>query len=829
MSGQQIGSTIGLIVGSYFGGPVGGAIGSAIGGYIGGAIDPTIIKGPKIGDGQTQTSTDGQVIAWIQGTAMCAGTIVQVSPRRQIRHKDGGKGSGTVTETFTAQQDFAIAVCESCELRDSTVSQILMVYQDGKLVYDVRPGSAILSDSAKWKANVDFLYGGEDQMPHPTLEAITGVGNTPAYRGMCLAVFKSFDVTSAGDRIPAFQFVVATAGFPAVNVAYTDIFKYKSNYPGSTEDYSSPSYDDSDWNEGPGGFGNFFEGMEVGTLIPDQGQGQTIWIRKTVDINSGAPVTIHIWTDNWADLYIDGEIYYSTPRTHQGTDQQVFVWTATRNGSVTFALRTTEADEVSDNKIFVAMSLSASSIPSGVISLDTVCGRICKRGGLGATDIDLSPLPDATPAGYIIATASNASDCLAPLLQAYFCFASEYDNKIHFHPYGDDAAVTLSLENLVERDGSDTGLVTYNTRRQETEFPQRIVASYYDPAQNYQSVNVTSRRRASTVKAIGDQAFQIPVAISATLATQAADKALKIAYATLQGTIQLSTPFADTECYLQLPSGFPVIFEGKRYVINEMALSQGTIDFTLRYDRQSAYTSNVQPILGNAPSVPASRYSGPTTLIAMNLPAQRPQDSIGVYLAAASSDGRNSWLGCNVQVSYDGQETWQQAVQIVMESNMGTFTADEPPGGEPLSVEVLKFGLESATPAQLAAAQNSFAAVDSDGTAQLGQFATATETSDKNYQLTNVQRGLGGTAVFDITSGMPFTLMDAAYFLPIAPQWAGREIFFRAIGFGEVAEDAPVVSIIYTALVRSEGVPRLTQNNVQRVTEDGFLNRFTES
>ena len=211
MSGQQIGSVIGAVVGAYFGGPAGAQLGMAIGGAIGGAVDPTMVNGPKIGDGQQQSATDGNPIAWVQGTAMIAGTIVQVSPRRQIRHKDSGKGSGTVQVTFTAVQDFAILVCESCELRDSTVTAIIMVYQDGKLVYDVRPGSTMLPDSLKWKANVDFLYGGEDQLPHPTMEAITGVGNTPAYRGSCMAIFKSFDVTTPGDRIPSFQFVVGSA------------------------------------------------------------------------------------------------------------------------------------------------------------------------------------------------------------------------------------------------------------------------------------------------------------------------------------------------------------------------------------------------------------------------------------------------------------------------------------------------------------------------------------------------------------------------------------------------------------------------------------------
>ena len=229
MSGQQIGTVIGGAIGAYFGGPAGAQLGMAIGGMIGGAVDPTHINGPKIGDGQQQTATDGAPIAWVQGTAMVAGTIVQVSKRRQIRHKDNGKG-GPVVTTYTAEQDFAILICESCELRDSTMSSVLMVMQDGKIVYDIRGGkhygdqgiefngsyahdvaAVVVGMTDSWKKHVDFMFGAEDQMPHPTLEAITGVGNTPAYRGSLVAVFKNFDVSAAGDRIPNFQFVVASA------------------------------------------------------------------------------------------------------------------------------------------------------------------------------------------------------------------------------------------------------------------------------------------------------------------------------------------------------------------------------------------------------------------------------------------------------------------------------------------------------------------------------------------------------------------------------------------------------------------------------------------
>ncbi|WP_426269136.1 phage tail protein [Dyella kyungheensis] len=832
MSGQQIGSTIGLIVGSYFGGPVGGAIGSAIGGYIGGAIDPTIVKGPKIGDGQTQSSTDGQPIAWIQGTAAVAGTIVQVSTRRQIRHKDGGKGSGTVQETFTAQQDFAILICESCEVRDSSMAQVWMVYQDGKLVYDVRAGSSMLEDSYKWAANVDFLYGDEDQLPHPTLEAISGVGNTPSYRGSLVAVFKSFDVTSAGDRIPQFQFVVSSSGNAPVSTDYTDVYTYKVEDV-DTSDYSSPTYDDSLWPSGHGAFGDQdHSGITMNTFVPSGLIGRTIWIRKKIPVPRSGTLTINTAADDGAWLWVNGVLYQEA--LVGGGEVSIDLSTLVSTIATVVLKVVDSVPSGFPTHIFSAMKISVtgapSSAPAGEVAYQDIIRQICLRGGLNDTDFDLTNLPDHSVAGYMVAVQSDATDCLSPLLQTFFCFASDYNAKLYFHPYGDDATVTITTDNLLESPNSENdGLFTRTQRSQETEFPLRMVAQYIDPAQNYKAVQVTARRRASTVKAIGDQQFQIPVAISASDAAQAVDKALKVAYAKLQGTVEFTVPFADADCYIALPTGFPLIFESNRYTINQMTISQSSLNLTLSYDRQSSFTSNVQPILGNAPMPAASRYSGPTKLLAMNLPAQRPQDSVGVYLAAGSANGSSSWVGCNVQVSLDGQSTWQQAMQIVMESNIGTFTSAEPSGGDPLSITTLKFDLESATPAQLASGANAFAVILPDGTTQIGQFTNATEISARNFAVSTIARGLGGVPSFTIADGMDFTLMDAAYFYPIPAQWVGRSIFFRAVGFGENAGDVDIVEVVYGALTSVPGRPFTTEDGDNLTAEDGLTNLFTET
>jgi hypothetical protein len=352
-----------------------------------------------------------------------------------------------------------------------------------------------------------------------------------------------------------------------------------------------------------------------------------------------------------------------------------------------------------------------------------------------------------------------------------------------------------------------------------------------DPAQNYGTVTVAAERRSVDVTAIGDQQLQIPVVMSADDASNAVNKALKVTYATLEGTVEYATPFADSDVYISLAAGEPVIFSGKRYVVDEMVLGNGSLKLTTRYDRQSAYTSNVQAIVGNLPTAPSSPYSGPTALIPMNLPAQRPQDSLGVYIAAASADGRGSWKGCTVQVSYDNKQSWVNALTITMESKIGRVAFNEPTGGEPITVNMVKYALESVSGTQIAAGANAFAVVDETGNVtQLGQFATATPTATaQQFELTDTLRSLGGTSQQAIRAGNPFTMMDAAYFLPIDASFTGSVLYFRGVGFGEVAESARIYPLTYLALVRQSTSQQITEDGVYAfVTEDGLKTLVSE-
>jgi hypothetical protein len=59
------------------------------------------------------------------------------------------------------------------------------------------------------------LHRGEaDQLPDPLMEAVEGLGEVPAYRGIAYAVFEDLDLTPFGNRVPQFSFEVVRPARP---------------------------------------------------------------------------------------------------------------------------------------------------------------------------------------------------------------------------------------------------------------------------------------------------------------------------------------------------------------------------------------------------------------------------------------------------------------------------------------------------------------------------------------------------------------------------------------------------------------------------------------
>lgn len=794
MSGRQIGTVVGGVVGAvvgfYAGNPyLGAQIGMSVGGLVGGAVDPTKIYGPHVGDGQAQSATDGSPIAWVMGTAWVAGCIVDLGASQEfaVKQDTGGKGSGTEQYSYEAHQNFSILVCESDAIKGSTIQSVLMVEQDGKIVYDMRPGSTILSDSAKYQSrNFRLYYGAEDQEPLSDYDGDHGVGNEPAYRGVLLAFFTQFNKTAAGGRIPNFRFLVSSsAALDPITASGGD---------GWADDHTVTVDSTPGWFTlyyATGGIPDKFEVWDGETLLAS-----TPWVGDTA-YQSQLDTTLASHSEPSSTIqqypYPQGTDY---PPGVQFSDQ----WADPSKRSALSFHKTSTATSLTVRHYGLdgtGWTFGVQGAGGSPIPLSDMVSQICQRGGVGSDLIDVSDLAGTSVQGYTIAKQMNAVNALGPLLGSYFAYASEYDGKINFHFYGADAVMTIDEDDLLAETDANDSNVTSNLRNNATEFPKRIIGQYYDPAQNYMPVTVMEARKAAGVTATGDLAFDIPVAMDANTAQQTVNKAMKVAYAQLEGTMTLSVPFAGpVNLYITLVAGDAVLFRGRRWIVTNPIISNGYIKLTLQYDRQDAYTSNVQAIPGLDPTPPESRYSGPTTLYAMNLPSLRPQDTYGLYLAAKGTNDQTSWRGCNVQVSYDGQQSWQNALTITQASTLGTVALAEPAGGEPLTVDVGSGTLESVTTDQLAAQMNAFALVNGN-TAEIGQFQNASQQAGGTWNLTAISRGLLGTTETPATAGQEFTMLDSVYFLPIDTSFAGKTIALRAVGFGETADDQPVVTITY--------------------------------
>ncbi len=220
MSGSTIGGVVGGIVGAFFGNP---QLGFVIGSMIGGAIDPDVIKGPRISDGTAQTSQVGIPITYGWGTFPTAGNVIFTSKLREVRRKDKGKG-GPVTVTYHPYRSFAIGICRA-RLGDDDlfdpITGILKVKRNGKVVYNVLPDATAeeRAGNTKFLQKHQFFLGGETQMPSSVIESFEGAGNVSAYRHLVYMVADDVDLTDTSGAIPQYEFVVVMQGTES-DIAY---------------------------------------------------------------------------------------------------------------------------------------------------------------------------------------------------------------------------------------------------------------------------------------------------------------------------------------------------------------------------------------------------------------------------------------------------------------------------------------------------------------------------------------------------------------------------------------------------------------------------------
>ena len=193
-------------VGSALGGPIGGAIGALIGqsidqGLLGGS------RGPRLGDLNVQTSSYGTQVPRIYGRMRVAGSVIWSTDLVESSATGTVKGQ---PDSHSYSVSFAVA------LSSRPITGIGRIWADGKLIRDADGAFSV-------NTIFRFLDGSEDQPIDALIGSAEGIANTPAYRGLALAVFENLDLAEFGNRIPFFTFeVIADEATPAIGTILTD-------------------------------------------------------------------------------------------------------------------------------------------------------------------------------------------------------------------------------------------------------------------------------------------------------------------------------------------------------------------------------------------------------------------------------------------------------------------------------------------------------------------------------------------------------------------------------------------------------------------------------
>lgn len=208
----------GAALGSGFGGTVlgisGAVIGRAVGATVGRTIDQKLLGGGseavdvgRIDRFRLMGASEGAAVARVWGRVRVPGQVIWATRFQEHHARTGGKGAPKPrSATYSYTISLAIAVCEG------VVSRIGRVWADGN---EIAPGSL----------DMRVYKGSEDQLPDPKIQAVEGVAETPAYRGIAYVVIENLALAAYGNRVPQFSFEVIRPAQGNLAAAHPDLSK----------------------------------------------------------------------------------------------------------------------------------------------------------------------------------------------------------------------------------------------------------------------------------------------------------------------------------------------------------------------------------------------------------------------------------------------------------------------------------------------------------------------------------------------------------------------------------------------------------------------------
>lgn len=840
MSTRTALTVVGGVVGAYFGYP---QLGLVIGGLVGGIVDPQKIQGPQIGEVAFQTSAEGVPRPIIYGSYPVYGNIIQQGPVIKVEDEgDTGKGGPEQGAGDKVYRTYAIRICEG------PIAGVLRIWADNKLVYDVRQGSQMLAESTKWIENKTLYLGGEDQLPDPNLVVLNS--DTPSYRGTAYIVFVMEDLSDRGGSYPQYRFEVASAldSQELERVYGTDLGPIGVGNGAPTGPTAPGQGGGAVWL--PGGGSSAIGTPGSGGLLMNGNTYLASWRFQSRDIihvecwiklDGGKIFTQTVYLDDGEFQLIRAQVNLVPGNGHTleigftaiETSQGFFTESINRlNTSTTydplydddeppyiylpdhiyFGLITDGSDIYSAGPVLFSLGYETEWGPDTFIvnegqpvPLSDIVADIHDRCGVDSSFYDVSELTDLV-AGVGFSGYYTGADCITPLRTAYFFDKSEHDKKLWYPKRGAAVIETLTIDDLTEFPDN-------TTRSQAIEFPVKLHLEYQHAISGYAKVKATAASSSPDILTTGEATVQVPVVLNEDQAAQTVDKMYKVTRAEAVGTTEIKVPI-DIGAKYVAGNCIGLALRGKitRNRIDTIDFAADwTFKFTLKADRQSAYTSDLTGVPIPPPTLPPSTIVGETIIAVLDIAARTETEDDLNYLVAVTG-AAPPWYGARYRRSFDGGATYSTVEDITTASIMGEITNSVADASEYFTdttnvVNVILYregqSISSITENELLSEGGAFALEKADGSWEIMQYRDAVEESDGSFTLSTLHRGQGNSKTSSHAAGDKLVMLTRPSHINAQSAWIGMDLTHQAITLGSSADDT-VNEVTQTYVGRSQ-------------------------
>lgn len=418
------------------------------------------------------------------------------------------------------------------------------------------------------------------------------------------------------------------------------------------------------------------------------------------------------------------------------------------------------------------------------VVLGDFVAKVFRKWGLSSSQYDVSQLTDIFDGYRYLLDGTGADAIIGPLMQAFQFDVADWDGKIHCVKRGGESLLTLTMDDLAERDGEALEWETI----QEAELLRAVNVNYYDPAANFEVVPQKYERRAGTVQAQGEQSIGLPLTLDATKAAQIAEKRVNCAWAeNKKGRLSLPIKFSRLTA-TDVVTVVDAAAVSHRIRLMDKQEEGGVMMLEAPRERQSAYTGSVPGVTPSVPTFPNAPLIGPSQLAVMNLPALREaDDEVGLHVAVRGF--LPLWSGAQLQLISGGDVT--PVAEMDVAATIGYTTTDlaawpTPEFSSTQSVTIwLPVAPESVDYETLLRYNNRAALKLDDGTWQVLQYQTVVANGGNSYTLSGLLLGRYNTTSGAAASGATFVLLDAAVQFMRAERWMiGETLTLRAVSYG---------------------------------------------